>query len=963
MGADISRARFDPQRDFSGVELQQGRVLLDSDFNELVAILDRRLRAGVVDLTGATAVSRATPKAFRLTVKNHELFVTPGRMYVDGLLAEAHGGGQSHLDGVLAEPAGSGAVQVMDVRRRGFKPGRYLAYLEVWQREVTHVEAPDLVEPALGVDTTARWQTVWQVRWQQVKAGATCGTTIQAPIAGGRLSTGTVAVKAQADRCDVPPGTGFRGPDNQLYRVEIRRGGDHPSLVWSRDNASVATAVIGDPPGGPAFNTGSRLRLASLGRDDVLGLHPGDWIEVLDNDLEFRFEPGELRQIATVERDTSSITFTPELPARMITLARNASQAAERNLRVRRWDSAGEVPFQDGRAIELEHGITVTLTLDTPGVYRTGDYWVFAARTDTSIESLENAPPRGIHRHHAPLAIVEFSGQTAKVLTDCRPAPSGKDDDSGCGCACEIYVTPKDHDSTGTAIQDAIAKVAGAGGGDVVLCAGTYQIAKSVTIATPSVRLRGAGDATVLRSTATGPALLITAADTAVERLRISAKGSGSGISLAGLVTNCRISDVTVDADTVAIGLSGWQLGTVIEGSRLTAATGIGLMREEFLSFGLTIAGNLINAGRRGVDLSGTALLAGPTRITDNTIHGSLEVGVDASGPAATDALLGLLKVPGALPAGTLSVCGNVLQATGGDGIRVGPDALVAGNVITGSAKKRAGAGIEVAEPAVAELAGRLILENNRISEFGTGVSAQSTWDSLRIAGNTFGEVDSGIVCIGRSGTATFKDNVVQDIAGAGAGIAAGIMVIGVLSLYAEGNTVRGLSRGGAPLVAGIAAIACEDIRLAGNVVSGAGANEDPLLVGIGVFRPFGDAVLTGNQISAPVRALHVGSIPAGAVVRPAGPGRTFVALGGHVLAAHRHSPSLTLTGNVCAGVSASEPCAVVEVKEAPIVVSGNRFSGGKEASLRLAAERVTVTGNIGAIEPLADAWRPLNIA
>ena len=51
MGADVSRVRFDPLRDFAGVVLQQGRLLLDADFNEFVALLDRRLRAETIDLT------------------------------------------------------------------------------------------------------------------------------------------------------------------------------------------------------------------------------------------------------------------------------------------------------------------------------------------------------------------------------------------------------------------------------------------------------------------------------------------------------------------------------------------------------------------------------------------------------------------------------------------------------------------------------------------------------------------------------------------------------------------------------------------------------------------------------------------------------------------------------------------------------------------------------------------------
>ena len=42
MSGDYSRVRFDPKNDFSGVLMQQGRVQLDADWNELVALLDRR---------------------------------------------------------------------------------------------------------------------------------------------------------------------------------------------------------------------------------------------------------------------------------------------------------------------------------------------------------------------------------------------------------------------------------------------------------------------------------------------------------------------------------------------------------------------------------------------------------------------------------------------------------------------------------------------------------------------------------------------------------------------------------------------------------------------------------------------------------------------------------------------------------------------------------------------------------
>jgi hypothetical protein len=52
MKGDFSRDSFDPSRHFTGVLLQQGRVLTGADFNEQAAIQQHVLRAFVVDLVG-----------------------------------------------------------------------------------------------------------------------------------------------------------------------------------------------------------------------------------------------------------------------------------------------------------------------------------------------------------------------------------------------------------------------------------------------------------------------------------------------------------------------------------------------------------------------------------------------------------------------------------------------------------------------------------------------------------------------------------------------------------------------------------------------------------------------------------------------------------------------------------------------------------------------------------------------
>ena len=244
------------------------------------------------------------------------IHIGPGRMYVDGLLAENHGlptpnpeKWTPETDAVplppypdwnqhLAELVGS---QPVDYNSQPYYPnshvlnpfpltgGPYLVYLDVWQREVTFLEDPDLVEKAVGVDTTGRIQTVWQVRWLDVHtiSGVICSTEASAipPWAAlhlppPRLSTGVVT-STTSGPCCLTPNTGYTGLENQLYRVEIHQpgsptGGASPTATfkWSRDNASVATSVTAIDP------SGTLLTVQNTGKDNVLRFSPNNWVEI-----------------------------------------------------------------------------------------------------------------------------------------------------------------------------------------------------------------------------------------------------------------------------------------------------------------------------------------------------------------------------------------------------------------------------------------------------------------------------------------------------------------------------------------------------------------------------------------------------------------------------------------------------------------------------------------------------------
>lgn len=92
MGADISRATFDPVKHYSSVRQQQGRVSVDADWNEQVEITAHRIQTGTADLIGRTGAPRDNAgfllRPLPLTGASKDIAILPGHMYVDGILCE-----------------------------------------------------------------------------------------------------------------------------------------------------------------------------------------------------------------------------------------------------------------------------------------------------------------------------------------------------------------------------------------------------------------------------------------------------------------------------------------------------------------------------------------------------------------------------------------------------------------------------------------------------------------------------------------------------------------------------------------------------------------------------------------------------------------------------------------------------------------------------------------------------------
>lgn len=243
-------------------------------------------------------------------------------------------------------------------------------------------------------------------------------SVLRRPAEGGRLSAQTSGGAADCT-CEPTPPAGYRGLENQLYRVEIHRGGDETTATfkWSRENGSVVSAVTGI--------SGANLTVDSLGPDPYLGFAPNQWVELTDDTYLFGpvpNQPGDLMQVQSVTPEELTITLGQTAP----------SFDPARNARVRRWDQFGQtavpggVPLAAGTWLTLESGIQIQFTA---GHYASGDYWLIPARTasgqidwppcDSDGAAFQPALQTTVYR--APLACLHWDSANQQIVVDdCR---------------------------------------------------------------------------------------------------------------------------------------------------------------------------------------------------------------------------------------------------------------------------------------------------------------------------------------------------------------------------------------------------------------------------------------------------------------------------------------------------------------------------------------------------------------
>lgn len=547
MSGDYSRKTFNPGNNYNGVFMQQGRVQLDADWNEQVQIDERRRRVQTLDTLGHAVVPRSTVHGFQIELPgNSSMLIHPGRMYVDGLLAENRGTNPRY-NAVLEEMFGQDAIPYEDQPyfrdAAAYEPlpttGTHLVYLKIWQRELTAVNEPKLVEKALGVDTTTRTQTAWQVR--VLPLGNTTSPACRDSFpewddliasSAGRMSCDSEPADDDTAPCAIPISHGYRGLENRLYRVAVHDGGDLTTATfkWARDNGSVESRVT-------AIN-GTTITIQQSQWDNYRRFEIGKWVEITDDVREWRNLPGEMRRIEDIDYPTNTLTLNDSLPAADFPTTEYATREY-RNTRVRRWDQAtdlaggGLLPM-DGTVRNLELGIQVQFSLDPDianGVFKSGDYWLIAARAvDGTVDSYTDKPPFGILYHYARLALVSFPNT---LLDDCREYWPLETCQSCCTVTVGDGITSQGDVGT---IRQALALIPEKGG-KICLLAGRYE--ENVVIdGRRNITIEGCGQRSVItslppssRAKGANPVIWIrNSKNIEIKDLRLTAHTTGPGI-------------------------------------------------------------------------------------------------------------------------------------------------------------------------------------------------------------------------------------------------------------------------------------------------------------------------------------------------------------------------------------------------------------------------------------------------
>ena len=417
--------------------------------------------------------------------------------------------------------------------------------LDLWETLVTDQDDEFLHEAALdGLDTTTRRRLVQQVRVIQDQSER---PALPAQTGGSRLwipAEGSLTDRYPSesedpcrDRClhteNATTGDGYVGGQNHHFRVEVLRVDELPVLGWCRQNGARSMPLVRDANAGAT----------SLYVDpvDAQSLAPEQLISIEDRGSTLQPELGQrmVRRVLSVDAATGQVQLHPlgvnltQDPSPLSVgggLDRKLRMSQGARLRV--WDGV------DWGLPEVRYNLVDGLNFRFGGEsHREGDWWSTPVRVNTPdgaptgwVDPIPGVQPHGPVHHFTWLARA-FQQNSAMAFEDLRtrylPLPMVRDRLIELGQQHDLHaftlLVGDGENSFGQldqdlasgvtgdeALQQAVDKVQAAGGGTILLLAGSYRLEHPVVISGASrLTLLGEGDATEIRVVGQGGAFLI----------------------------------------------------------------------------------------------------------------------------------------------------------------------------------------------------------------------------------------------------------------------------------------------------------------------------------------------------------------------------------------------------------------------------------------------------------------------
>jgi hypothetical protein len=466
MGSDLARNTYNDQRQYRRVVQQQGRVVLEADTNEAQEIANEVARQALLNMVGPSGVPQDPitgnrGSAYHISKANHktgDFHVGAGVLYVGGVsvrqndLKLTYGQQPEWLDGPDPPLA----------RIETSKLTYELVYLRLREQEVSALEDPALLEPALGGPDTAQRVRLTS-RVYRAPTGSYQGGS---PLRHVEWMQGLVWSPGQATlsrtaRLSVgfdPATNAYVGPENQMIRVQgatpaTSGPGVATQLLWAYDNASsLYSAEI------PDAKNPTTLKLINTPVDVAHQPRSNQYVEVLLASVDLGDDARAAAATGVVLQITRS--YDPSTQTIGLQSALTGPYLGATPLFVRVWENCVNVAEAFGAPAVLidasgnTTGLQVELSdekSDAASVVP-GDYWCVAVRVSVPTalypaRYLQPQPPEGPREWVCALATIDWKRMS---VDDCRPSfgnltnGSLTDGSTHGACCCTLTLGPED---------------------------------------------------------------------------------------------------------------------------------------------------------------------------------------------------------------------------------------------------------------------------------------------------------------------------------------------------------------------------------------------------------------------------------------------------------------------------------------------------------------------------------------